>query len=86
MVFWFFVIYEDGCDEVLEGYIYFIGELEISFVIIFIGIDLFMFFYFFYGFFMLGVNVVDIFWKKFGVNFWSKREIICNLEIFESNG
>lgn len=57
-----------------------------GFVIIFIGIDLFIFFYFFYGLFMLGVNVVDMFWKKLGVNFWSKWEIICNLEIFESNG
>lgn len=78
--------YEDGREDLREGHTYFIGEPETNFATVSIGIDPPTLFHPFHGLFMLGANAVDTLWKKPGANFWSKREVTCNLELFESNG
>ena len=35
---------------------------------------------------MQGSNAIDTLWKKPGANFWSKKEVACNIEIFEPTG
>jgi hypothetical protein len=78
--------YKDGRADLLEGHSFFIGEPETDFPVVSIGINPPTLFHPFHGLFMLGANAVDTLWKKPGANFWSKREVTCNLEIFESSG
>ena len=78
--------YSDGRADRSEGHTFFIGEPDTRFPVVSIGIDPPALFHPFHGLFMLGANAVDTLWKKPGANFWSKREITCNLEIFESDG
>ncbi|MEQ8707044.1 MAG: CotH kinase family protein [Phaeodactylibacter sp.] len=78
--------YQDERADLREGHTYFIGEPETDFAVISIGINPTTLFHPFHGLFMLGANAVDTLWKKPGANFWSKREVTCNLEIFESDG
>ena len=37
------------------------------------------------GLYMKGPNVIDSLWKKDGANFWSRKEVVVNSEIFEVN-
>ncbi|MEN0006322.1 MAG: CotH kinase family protein, partial [Bacteroidota bacterium] len=38
------------------------------------------------GLFVQGNNAIDTLWKKPGANFWSRRELAANIELFESDG
>lgn len=38
------------------------------------------------GLYVNGPNVIDSLWKKDGANFWSRREVEVNTELFESDG
>ncbi len=38
------------------------------------------------GLYVNGPNAIDSLWKKDGANFWSRREVEVNTELFETNG
>lgn len=65
---------------------YFIDEPETSFPVVSIGVSPYILFDPRRGLFMYGGNVVDTLWQKPGANFWSRKEVSANIEIFESDG
>ncbi|NRA51511.1 MAG: CotH kinase family protein, partial [Phaeodactylibacter sp.] len=82
----FLATYKDERADLLEGHTYFIGAPKTDFAVVSLAIDPPTLFHPFHGLFMLGANAVDTLWKKPGANFWSKREMTCNMELFESDG
>lgn len=68
------------------GHTYFIDEPPSNFPTVSIGISPYLLFDPQRGLFMQGSNAVDTLWKKPGANFWSKKEVACNIEIFETDG
>ncbi len=76
----------DGSRSAIVSHTYFIGEPATEFPVVSIGITPDVLFHPFEGLFMLGANAVDSVWKKPGANFWSKREVPCSVELFESDG
>lgn len=67
------------------GHTYFINEPETDFPVVSIGVAPQLLFDPKRGLFMQGGNVVDTLWQKPGANFWSRREVGCNVEIFETD-
>lgn len=82
----FLAAYPDERGEELWSHTYFIGEPETNFPIVSIGIDPPTLFDPFHGLFVAGPESDDSYWKKPGANFWSKREVAANVEIFEPSG
>ena len=68
------------------GHTYFIDEPESTFPIISIGVTPALLFDPSRGVFMQGGRAVDTLWSKPGANFWSRRELPANVEIFEPDG
>ena len=64
---------------------FFIDEPESVLPTVYIGVSPTLLFDPVKGLFMKGDNVIDTTWQKFGANFWSKKEISINTEIFEIN-
>ena len=65
---------------------YFINEPESVLPTVSIGVTPSLLFDPSKGLFMKGDNVIDSTWQKYGANFWSRREISINTEIFETDG
>ena len=65
---------------------YFINEPGTSFPIVSLAIDPSALFDSETGLYVQGPNAIDSLWKKDGANFWSKREVLMNTEIFEADG
>ncbi|MCB0554050.1 MAG: CotH kinase family protein [Phaeodactylibacter sp.] len=76
----------DGRQSPVLSHTYFIGEPPSAFAVVSIGITPNFLFHPQQGLFMLGSNVIDTLWKKPGANFWSRRELPANVEIFEPDG
>ena len=70
----------------LRSHTYFINEPATTFPIVSIAITPEVLFDAEVGLYMNGPNAVDSLWKKDGANFWSRREVKINTEIFESDG
>lgn len=68
------------------GNTYFIDEPETSIATVSIGISPYLLFDTEKGLFMQGSNAIDSIWTKPGANFWSRKEVTCNVEIFETDG
>ncbi len=68
------------------GHTYFVGEPATTFPTVSIMINPKQLFDPEYGLFQEGLNVNDSIWSKPGANFWSRREIRANTEIFEADG
>lgn len=68
------------------GHTYFIAEPASNLATVSIGISPHLLFSPQRGLFMQGSNAIDTLWKKPGANFWSKKEVACNIEIFEPTG
>lgn len=80
------VAYEGRRKSKIIGHTYFIGEEESNFPTISLMLNPDQLFDPEYGLFMEGYTVNDSIWSKPGANFWSRREIKCNTEIFEPSG
>ncbi|GJM35521.1 MAG: hypothetical protein DHS20C18_45220 [Saprospiraceae bacterium] len=80
------VAYLDGKESGLFGHTYLIDEADTGFPVVSIGITPYLLFDPSEGLFMRGNQVIDSSWQKPGANFWSRREISCHLDIFESDG
>ena len=65
---------------------YFINEPESTLPVVSVSISPHLLFDPVHGLFEKGTNVIDSIWYKPGANFWSRREINCNFEFFETNG
>lgn len=65
---------------------YFINEPNSTFPVVSISITPSLLFDPSGGLFVKGNNVIDTIWKKPGANFWSRREVPANIEIFEADG
>ncbi len=76
----------DGRISEMLSHTYFVNEPLSNFPVVSIGITPELLFDPYRGLFMQGANADDAHWKKPGANFWSKREVTCNVEIFESDG
>lgn len=76
----------DGRQSPVVSHTYFIGEPPTGFAVVSVGITPAFLFHPQQGLFMLGSNVIDTLWKKPGANFWSRRELPANVEIFEPDG
>ena len=70
----------------IKGHTFFINEAESKFSTISIQIPPSILFDDESGLFEEGYNVIDSIYGKIGANFWSKKEVKINCEIFESNG
>lgn len=68
------------------GHTYFINEETSSFPTVSLMVNPDLLFDPEYGLFMDGYTVNDSIWSKPGANFWSRREIKVNTEIFSSKG
>ena len=80
------VAYAGGKKSRIKGHTYFIKEPFSTLPVVSIGISPYLLFDPEKGLFMQGNNVVDSIWTKPGANFWSRKEVSCNVEIFEDNG
>ena len=78
------VAYKNKRRSKYIGHTYFIDEPESSFPVVSLGIDPSTLFDPESGLYMKGATV-DTTWKKEGANFWSKKEVKVNSEIFEAN-
>lgn len=65
---------------------YFINEPASTFPVVSLAISPSVLFDPETGLYVKGPNAIDSLWKKDGANFWSKREVLMNTEIFEANG
>ena len=65
---------------------YFINEPEPTFPVVSLSVTPSLLFDPVRGLFRKGTNVIDSLWYKPGANFWSRQEINCNFEFFETNG
>lgn len=68
------------------GQSYLLDEPISSFPIISIGASPAQLFDMDKGLFMKGTQVIDSLWNKPGANFWSKKEITAQIDIFEDDG
>lgn len=65
---------------------FFISEPETQYPVISLSIAPSLLFDPVQGLFMRGTNAVDSLWQLPGANFWSRKELAANVEIFEGNG
>ena len=80
------VAYQGRRKSKIIGHTYFIGEEETNFPTVSLMLNPNQLFDPEYGLFMEGYTVNDSIWSKPGANFWSRREIKCNTEIFAPTG
>ncbi len=80
------VAYRDGQRGPTVGHTFFIGEPPTDFPVVSIGIAPSVLFHREKGLFVQGADAVDSLESKPGANFWSRKEVLINTEIFESNG
>ena len=80
------IAFIDGKKTNPISHTYFIREPETTLPVVSLSIDPYALFDLEHGIFMKGMNAVDSLWKKPGANFWSRREISLNVEIFEASG
>lgn len=80
------VAYKGREKSDIMGHTYFINEPKSEFPTVSISITPELLFDEEYGLFQDGYNVNDSIWSKPGANFWSRRELKINSEIFESDG
>lgn len=65
---------------------FFINEPEATFPVVSVSISPHLLFDPVRGLFQKGQNSIDSIWYKPGANFWSKQEVGCNFEFFETDG
>ncbi len=70
----------------IVGQTYFIDEPTSTFPVVSIGINPEVLFDSETGLYMQGPDAVDSLWTKDGANFWSKREVMINAEMYEADG
>jgi len=70
----------------IVGNTFFINEPETTFPVVSIGITSSILFDPETGLYVKGPNANDSIWKLEGANFWSRKEVKINTEIFEANG
>lgn len=70
----------------IKGQSYFIEEPFSTLPVVSLGISPYLLFDPEKGLFMQGNNAVDSLWTKPGANFWSRKEVSCNVEIYEESG
>ncbi len=70
----------------IKGHTYFIDEPYTNFPIVSIGVSPRILFDPERGLYVKGPNAQDSTWKLEGANFWSRKEIKINTEIFETDG
>ena len=70
----------------LKGTTYFIDEPYSQLPTVSIGISPYLLFDTEKGLFMQGSNAIDSIWSLPGANFWSRKEVTCNVEIYEEDG
>ena len=80
------VAYKGKTKSKIIGQTYFVGEPKSTFPTVSIMINPGQLFDPEYGLFQEGLNVNDSIWSKPGANFWSRREIKANTELFEPEG
>ncbi len=80
------VAYKGRKKSDIIGHTYFIGEEESNFPTVSLMLNPKQLFDPEYGLFMEGYTVNDSIWSKPGANFWSRREIKANTEIFDPSG
>jgi hypothetical protein len=80
------VAYEGDVKSIIQSQTYFINEPETDLATVSISISPYLLFDPEKGLFVKGNNVIDTLWKKPGANFWSRRELAANIEIFEADG
>ncbi len=80
------VAYRGKAKSKIIGHTYFVNEPESTFPTVSLMINPKQLFDPEYGLFQEGLNVNDSIWSKPGANFWSRREIKANTEIFEPDG
>ncbi len=68
------------------GHTFFINEPPTSLPVVSIAVPSWVLFDPERGLFMQGSQAVDSVWTKPGANFWSKKEVLINAEIFEQDG
>ncbi len=68
------------------GHTYFINEPYTNFPVISIGVTPSILFDPENGLYVKGPNAQDSTWKLDGANFWSRKEILVNTELFEADG
>jgi hypothetical protein len=76
----------EGEKSKIISHTYFIGEPESTFPTVSISITPGILFHPTTGLFVKGPNAIDTLWQKPGANFWSRKEVLCNVEIFETDG
>lgn len=70
----------------IVGHTYFINEPETTIPVVSIGITSSILFDPETGLYVKGPKANDSYWKMEGANFWSRKEVRINTEIFEPNG
>ena len=80
------VAYRGKVKSDIKGHTYFINEPKSTFPTVSILITPELLFDEEYGLFMDGYTVNDSIWSKPGANFWSRKELKINSEIFEVDG
>ncbi len=80
------VAYIGGKKSNIFGHTYFIQEPDSNFPTLSIALNSSILFDPEHGLFMKGTNAIDSLWKLPGANFWSRKELPVNAEIYEANG
>lgn len=75
-----------GKKSTIFGHAFFVEEPETTFPVVSISIRSSVLFDPVKGLFMKGLNANDTLWTWPGANFWSRKEVTANVEIFESDG
>lgn len=80
------IAYKEKLKTKAIGHTYFIDEPASTLPIVSVAITPSVLFDAETGLYMQGPDAVDSLWTKDGANFWSKREVKVNTEIFETDG
>lgn len=72
--------------SLFKGQTYFLNEPATQFPVVSIGITPAILFDPYRGLFMQGSNALDTLWHKPGANFWSRKEVPVQIDMFESDG
>ena len=78
--------YRGKLKSKIVGHTFFINEPQTTFPVISLGITPSILFDPEFGLYVKGPNANDSIWKLEGANFWSRKEVKINTEIFENNG
>ncbi len=78
--------YRGKLKSKIVGQTYFINEPETTFPVVSIGVTSSILFDPETGLYVKGPNANDSIWKLEGANFWSRKEVKINTELFEADG